>query len=457
MAAYLRNKLHADQAAERLEALDNVVARGNLVERDGWARSMYDRMHIDGIVEGVRLRKTTPWWLMVLEVFRNVLVLVPLVLTWFGISRAIDANYRYLSGLALGSEELKAAQQSSFVFLWEGGFGGYLAKVGGIKLSTLALYDFFLLAALVGLAFAVALITNWHNNWQEHKAEDLREELTQILYDASRELTTSSGGQSIDTILQGLVLELGRIGGLFAQMVQQQAAIQGYGDALKTSATTLSTAIGQLQASSTQMAQSSAEIAQNVVVLTGAVTKLDGQQTQLLQSMQTVAQQQVQVIQYENQMMLDQRATLDQLTQLVGGASVKMDAMTQSLQTLDQTARAAVQQFAAVQGEASGVAGLLSDIVQEQKRYKVSMEEHLKAQQALIAYLGQIAQPAANAISNIEIVMRGVWAEANRTVQVLATVAPRLQGAMTPILQEHQEAARSLVAAANRLNGRGHP
>src|SRR5215207_7923631 len=74
---------------------------------------------------------------------RNILVLVPILLTWFALAEAARAYNRFL---ALSPDEVR----QPFLLLWERGFGGQASGFAP-SFSTVALIDAVLIAIIIGL------------------------------------------------------------------------------------------------------------------------------------------------------------------------------------------------------------------------------------------------------------------------------------------------------------------
>jgi hypothetical protein len=165
-------------AAQRLtmlsEALANQSASGSSTgpSTTSWAsRNVHEIIDIDTITERVREQGSNlaiNW----LELIRNVLIILPLTLTWFGISQAVN-DYRTL----LESDPNLATQP--FIFLWERQFGGRLPAF--LTLSSLALGDFLLLFLIFGLTFFVSWQQGIKESQREQDAVRLRSELADAL------------------------------------------------------------------------------------------------------------------------------------------------------------------------------------------------------------------------------------------------------------------------------------
>jgi hypothetical protein len=89
--------------------------------------------------------RPTMLWIGWLELLRNVLVLLPLVITWVGIAVALPSYYTMIN-------VDPSASTQSFVYLWQGGFGGRT----GLTLEVLAWADALVLIVVVVLTLIIS-------------------------------------------------------------------------------------------------------------------------------------------------------------------------------------------------------------------------------------------------------------------------------------------------------------
>lgn len=141
------------KSSERLVDLGDAVVNGT--DQDAWAATDVHRLiNANYIVDRIVSFEVKDGWIAWLEIVRNVLVLFPLIVTWFGISKAMDA-YSVLLTI-----EGSIAAESSFISLWQNDFGGYLDVPIITRLSNLAVIDAVLLLTVAVLTFIVF----WQNS-----------------------------------------------------------------------------------------------------------------------------------------------------------------------------------------------------------------------------------------------------------------------------------------------------
>ena len=181
-----------EYAAQRLEDLSLAVSNG--IDENIWAASnIYQIIEPNDIITSYQNQHVTDKFLSWLELVRNVLIFAPLVVTWYGVSQAVDSYHQLISAD-------RAQQQTPFLYLWQDGFGHRLPDY--LKLSSLAIADFGILAAVFLLTFGVYFISNIAKSRHERDAEDLRSKLTHALSGATLYLQTKNQQQPTGIIAQ---------------------------------------------------------------------------------------------------------------------------------------------------------------------------------------------------------------------------------------------------------------
>jgi hypothetical protein len=118
---------------------------------------------------------------------RNVLVLLPILLTWFALAEASRAYDRFL---ALNPDEVR----QPFLLLWERGFGGQANPIAP-SFSTVALIDAVIIASIIGLT----LYSHGRRESREEKidqsAERFQADLDNVLAEAAVVLAVDRGSR----------------------------------------------------------------------------------------------------------------------------------------------------------------------------------------------------------------------------------------------------------------------
>ncbi|HEY1351960.1 MAG TPA: methyl-accepting chemotaxis protein [Ktedonobacteraceae bacterium] len=122
-----------------------------------------------------------------LEAGRNVLIFLPIAITWLAISQATSAYHQLLSQCL---QHCPNQVQQPFLYLWEQGFGGGFPDL--LRLSNVGLIDAGILALILLATLYVSAAAGRSNRWQEYQeqrvrtaAQTLRLDLTNSLADAS--------------------------------------------------------------------------------------------------------------------------------------------------------------------------------------------------------------------------------------------------------------------------------
>jgi hypothetical protein len=84
--------------AARLRLLGDAVIGGPDVDADTWtATDIYKFIDPDSVVEHYRSQFTRARYIDMMELARNTLVLAPIIVTWYAISRAVPAYHDLLA------------------------------------------------------------------------------------------------------------------------------------------------------------------------------------------------------------------------------------------------------------------------------------------------------------------------------------------------------------------------
>ena len=180
-------------AALRLRNLSRAVDNGP--NADAWASSnIHQLVEPELIITRYKNLPKTDWFIAGMEWIRNTLIFAPLVVTWYGISQAVE---KYSDLIAANGKDI----YTPFLYLWQQGFSGRLQ--GWQTLGGLATIDFILLAIVLGLTIVVYALNNSVKLQREQEAEELRATLMHTLAGASLCLTTRNWQQPTSVI--GLV------------------------------------------------------------------------------------------------------------------------------------------------------------------------------------------------------------------------------------------------------------
>jgi hypothetical protein len=174
-----------ESAAQRLEELSLAVGGGS--NADAWAScDVYQMIEPENVIKRYKDLHVTNTFHSWLEWGRNILIFAPLVVTWLGVSQAVERYNQYIN--ANPDQSIQP-----FLLLWQQGFGNTLPGI--LKLSSLAFIDFILLMTVLVLTVAAHSMSNTVIQQREKEAEDLRCQLTHALSGAALLLRTRNWQQ----------------------------------------------------------------------------------------------------------------------------------------------------------------------------------------------------------------------------------------------------------------------
>jgi len=177
------------RAAERMRALARAVATDE--GRQRWAEVDLRRVfNTERLAFSLALQREGGYAHSTIagaDRLRNVLVLMPILLTWFALAEASRAYERYIT---LSPDEVR----QPFLLLWERGFGGQ-ASAFAPSFSKVALID----AVLIAIIIALTLYSHGRREAREEKiektAERFQSDLDNVLAEASVVLAVDRGSR----------------------------------------------------------------------------------------------------------------------------------------------------------------------------------------------------------------------------------------------------------------------
>lgn len=166
-------------SARRLEQIASDIQN----DASYWVHNnIYDAFNATALIDHARATyQRRAGWVTLLEVLRNVLILMPILLTWYALSQA---SLAYLEALHRAPELI----EKPFLLLWEEGFAGHLGNFLGqpLTFSRVAALD----SALIGIMLLLTLVVMIRGSYQSEnalrRAVELSAELDDLLWRASR-------------------------------------------------------------------------------------------------------------------------------------------------------------------------------------------------------------------------------------------------------------------------------
>ncbi|MEM7125786.1 MAG: hypothetical protein AAF702_05645 [Chloroflexota bacterium] len=330
------------KAAVLLLDLGTAVA-GSPSEAD-WAHAdLYRVLNPERIASSYESQVASVGWVRWFEFLRNVLVILPLAVTWIGISVAVR-GYQVL----LEEQPEQAAQ--SFIYLWQSGFDGRV----WLTLERLAAIDGAILLVVFILSLILAFYSATRQNRGRSEAMRVQYDLEEILADADLVLSVSRQPNEYqalqrvvkmaDQVLQSLRQESVRFDKFIFERRNELARLTDFTQTLEESNTQISHSLDQLTAMNNRSADSI---------------------SQLLPIMERFA---IQSEQYVPTM----RETNEQLEQLI---NVRMDTLIASqMQTIFDLQQHMEAQTAKLEAVSDGLPDLVEGIKEFRQNMTTSLE-----------------------------------------------------------------------------------
>lgn len=215
-------------------------------------------------------------WLGFIEWGRNIMVLIPIALTWYGLWQA-SVNYEAL--ISLHPENIVRP----FLLLWEEGFKG-LDSASGPTFSQVAFLDFGLLAGVLILTFVVHFYKDAREAAAAKKALELRCRLEEVLWHANVFLAEARHNQTqIATVSQFQ----DAAGELVKQLQDDRKRMMQYDDLGQQ----LSVVVDKLDTYLQNMQMMNNPLDQSIQILAGNVSQIGQQQSTLVTTLQALDNQ----------------------------------------------------------------------------------------------------------------------------------------------------------------------
>jgi len=322
-------------AAQRLKELGLAVVGGPYA--DAWSvTNIYHLLEPEAIVSRYKTQRYTDTFITLLEWFRNSFILVPLIMTWLGISQAVT---QYSALIKADPGQIT----QPFLFLWQQGFGNRLSWI--FTLGGLATVDAILLAVILALTFLVYFLSNVIKFRREQEAEEIRNSLMHALAGAALCLATRKWTEPTNFVdrLDKVTAEFNRVtlallGRVNALADRQDKELQTFIDFKKDLAAMMST----VTAAANELKTSTQSLRTNITALLAPMQQLASNAGTLLTSTQeAVALLKVQiasedtVVKAQEQWGKDLKAALTQLDTTTKTSQKMADKVSESSKKLD--------------------------------------------------------------------------------------------------------------------------
>lgn len=178
-----------ERASARMEALSRAIATDD--GRQRWAEVDLRRaFNTEHLAYAYALKKEGGYahsTIATADRIRNILVLAPILLTWFALA---EASRAYAAFIAENPDEVR----QPFLLLWERGFGGHASALAP-SFSTVALIDAVIIAAIIALTFYAHGRREAREDAVEKTALAFQTDLDNVLAEASVVLAVDRGSR----------------------------------------------------------------------------------------------------------------------------------------------------------------------------------------------------------------------------------------------------------------------
>lgn len=370
---------------------------------------------------------------------RNILVLVPILLTWFALAEASRAYNTYI---ALNPDEVR----QPFLLLWERGFGGEASRFAP-SFSTVALLDAVLIAIIILLTFYAHGRREAREEKVDQTAERFQADLDNALAEASVALAVDRGSrpallarnverlvdrfdQNSQELLTRLRVEHDRLEQLAARREREFADFGVFASGMRAGAEETHRLLVELR-------QVSAGLQTALEDLTSEVSQSVDQGRTLLRAVQGLEQLTTANLQS------DQTLT----RQIAAAAEALAEAADKGIAGADSAAQASRIATEAV----LGISAIASDLVSSQTRVERAIAEEAEANTRLAdALRGNASGIAASTrtLGEIEGGLGGLRDEFNRLATGTAGQAQTLNG----LLEQQASVATGLAQVARDIS-----
>ncbi len=453
-----------------------------------WASGdVHEIIDIDTVTERARGQGSNRI-ISLLEWLRNGLIILPLALTWFGISQAVSAYH------ALLQADTNEATQP-FIFLWEQGFKGRLSPF--LTLSSLALGDFILLCIIIILTFIISWRQSITENSREQAAARLRSELADGLARAALCLAEKKLNQPtdfasvimrLDHVSQQTAARLDSVAQQMGTMVQQfltelQEERKQRGD-YNTFLRGLETITNDMLSGATAIQQATATLTTSLDALTIPVKEIPVQQQVLLQNAQDILAQFGPITNDLRQLVTEQQTqgqnlqqTLtDSLQQLLAEQkqahqnmltdqhsfnSAFYDMLSQSLGQLltqqNQSSRELTDTVDTLNASQAQMLQLIQQIqmaTAHQQQLIQTIENEHKSQIAMTYHIRDAANEMKEALKAVQLItpeLRSITVDMSKFVSALRSIPLDLKTELFDPLRHYSNAADNVSKGADRM------
>jgi hypothetical protein len=489
---------HLKELSERVQTIDPLAAQrlaklsealGKPVEAAAWANGdVRQLIDIDTITERAKGQGSNRF-INTLEWLRNVLIVVPLALTWFSISQAVSQYHTLIT---------KDSQQATqpFILLWEQGFAGQ-HQWFDLTLSQLAFGDFILLSVIVVLTLIVSWQQNVLESNREKQAARLRSELADVLTRAAQCIgqyqlnsPTDFAGvvMRLDHVIQQIATRLDTVTQQISSMVQQfikelEEERKQRGD-LNTFLQGLDRISRSMLSAADTIQRSITTLNASLDALTTPVKEIPLQQKALIQHAQDILAQLVPVTSGLHQLITEQRTEWQNLQRFLVNSSQQLlaeqkqahqemlaeqhgfgktlhDTLYKSLERLlmqqGQWSKELVDSISTLNSSQAQMVQLMQQIelaTQQQAQLIQSIDDERQAQTVMTQNVRDVAKEMKDALTAVQLMtpeLRSITVDMAKFLAALRAIPTDLKTELFDPLRHYSSAADNVSKGAERM------
>ncbi|QBD80791.1 hypothetical protein EPA93_34420 [Ktedonosporobacter rubrisoli] len=451
-----------ESAAERLSMLGVAVEkRGTAAQR--WAGAdIYKIINPDAIAEKLRDQQAPGSLVELLEGARNVFIFIPIMITWFSISKATEA-YNQLVQDILQHHPNQTIQP--FLYLWQQGFEGRLPS--SLTLSSIAWMDALILALILALTFVIHMLISTNRLRKEREAQLLYSELVHTIARASLYLQDRVQTATTTGSLQQVALDIEDMANKITSTMQQlgndmlarfDATTQTIADKLNNVADAMAT---QLQTSEQYLQQigATAGAANSLAQDIGAsAQRLETANQEMCNSLQALLQPARELADQQQQLL---GAVNQSIQQLQGNAQALQDNAS-TLGTISQQQSSWASDFTDALDSLDTATRRTEDLINnfgnfaaQQTTFLDQLGQERDAQKELANNMKQVTlgiQDALQPVRALSVDMRRLSVDTNDLLRLYAALPTTARTDMANIVNGHINAANAISKGGTDLS-----
>jgi uncharacterized coiled-coil DUF342 family protein len=382
-----------------------------------------------------------------LEGMRNVLIFLPIVITWLGVSQATNAYHQLISQCI---KTCKDQVQQPFLYLWEQGFGGGFPDF--LRLSNIGLIDAGILA-LIFLATFYLSIVSARSNYRDERAEQqnrgqalaLRAELLNALADATLFLHKESAS---------IVAPIDKLDDVAKHIVKMSSDILNQFDQLKASFTTVA---DEMRRQFTTSQDATAEMLRQIGTISTMIHDFQVALDLFKTASEKASERLADLVHPIEQLTLNQHSLLDRVNESADHlkhTAQALDSMRSDQKDWGEKIANTLEQQDDVIGKLDTIANTFSTLEKDLASFLVKLGEEREAQEQQALQIAGASRGFAEALAYTRdeaTQIRSIAVDTRDVVNMMARLSGTSGMDMSSIFSSYGQAALTINQSANAL------